>query len=156
MREHIFTLFCVCLVSAIGEIILPDGAKNSTRKAFRFLSCLVVLLLILTPFLRILGDCDTLFKGELEWTEQDTAQYEGLLEHAVIAQSEKELREGLCLILQNEYGVTESDCKILITFDESGALLHVSVFLSGNAISKNPSVIERDLAGRLNCSVEVR
>lgn len=156
MREEVFTLFCVCLVSAIGEILLPEGAKSGTKKAFRFLSCLVVLLLILTPFFRILGNCDTFFQGEFEWTEEGTTQYEGLLEHAVIAQSEKELREGLCLILQNEYGIKESDCNVLITFDESGALMCVSVFLSGNALTKNPSVIERDLTERLHCFVEVR
>ncbi len=156
MRQEIFTLFCVCLASAIGEILLPENAKSGTKKAFRFLSCLVVLLLVLTPFLRILDESSSFFKGEIEWVQEDTTPYEDILQHAVITQSEKELREGLHLILQREYGIHENDCRIVITFDESGALLHVSLFLSGNALTKNPSVIERDLTQRLNCSVEVR
>ena len=156
MRQEVFTLFCVCLANAIGEILLPETTKSGTKKAFRFLTCLVVLLLVLTPFLRILGESHSFFEGEIAWEQEDTAPYEDILQNAVIAQSEKELREGLLLILKSDYGIHENDCHIVITFDEDGALLHVSLFLSGNALTKNPSTIEQDLAERLRCSVEVR
>lgn len=156
MREEVFTLFCVCLASAIGEILLPENPKSGTKKAFRFLTCLVVLLLVLSPFMRLLGKSHAFFGGEFEWEEASPDAFDGALQDAVIAQSEKELREGLYNILRQTYDISEDTCRIVIAFDEDGALLHVSLFLSGSALTKNPSVIERDLAQRLSCSVEVR
>lgn len=156
MRQEIFALFCVCLAGAIGEIMLPEGTRSGIKKAFRFLCALTVLLLLLSPFLRILGKSHAFLQGELEWEEKALDEFDDTLQNAVIAQSEKELRAGLYRILSETYGISEADCRIVIAFDEDGALLHVSLFLSGNALTKNPSVIERDLAQRLHCPVEVR
>lgn len=156
MQKELLALFCVCLAAAMGEILLPDGAKTGTKKVFHLLVTLVVLLLILTPFLRILGDNASFLSGELEWEEQELGDYENIFEDAVKEQSEQDLREGIYTLLSRDYGIKREHCEIVIAFDTDGSLRRVSLFLSGVALTQNPTTLQKDLSQRLSCIVEVR
>lgn len=156
MQKELFALFCVCLAAAIGEILLPDGAKNGTKKAFHLLVTLTVFLLILTPFLRLLGNHASFLKGDIEWEQGEIADYERIFENAVNGQSEADLREGIYDLLARDYGIKREHCEIVVHFDSDGSLCRVSLFLSGTALTQNPKTLEKDLSGRLSCTVEVR
>ncbi len=156
MQKELFALFCVCLAAAMGEILLPEGAKSGTKRVFHFLITLAVLVLILTPFLRLLGDHSSFLKGEIEWEQQEITDYDDIFENAVNKQSETDLREGLYGLLAREYGIKEEHCQIVIHFDTDGSLRRVSLFLSGAALTQNPKTLEKDLSQRLCCIVEVR
>lgn len=156
MQKELFALFCVCLAAAIGEILLPDGAKSGTKKVFHFLVTLAVLVLILTPFLRLLGDNASFLKGEIEWEQSEVTDYESIFENAVKEQSEADLQEGIYELLARDYGIKQEHCEIVVHFDTDGSLRRVSLFLSGAALTQNPKTLEKDLSGKLSCSVEVR
>lgn len=156
MQAEILMLFGVCFTAAIGELLLPQSTQNGTRTALRLLTSLIVLLLILAPFLRILKNQDTLLPSEITEEQADTEEFESIFEKALQAQSEADLKEGLLTLLQKEYGVKENDCQIHVFFDDEGELFRVSLFLSGKALLQDPLTIERDLAERLGCEVEVR
>ncbi len=156
MQKELFALFCVCLAACIGEILLPEGTKGGTKKVFRFLTALVVLLLILTPFLRLLGDHSSLLEGEIEWEQEEIENYESIFENAIKKQSETDLVEGIYALLSQNYGIKSEHCEIVVNFDTDGSLRRVSLFLSGTALIQNPKTLENDLAQRLSCIVEVR
>lgn len=156
MQKELLALFCVCLAAAIGEMLLPGEGKSGTKKAFHFLITLVVLVLILTPFLRLLGNYTSFFEGEIEWEQGEIADYESIFENALTAQSEQDLREGIYTLLASEYGIGREHCEIVIAFDTDGSLRRVSLFLSGAALTQNPKTLEKALSGRLSCTVEVR
>lgn len=156
MQKEILALFGVCFAAAVGELLLPATAQLGTRKALRLLTSLLVLLLILTPFLRVLRNQDALFGGEIDIEEPSAKEFETIFENAMQSQSETDLKNGLLSLLQKEYGIKESDCQIFVYFKEGGELQSVSLFLSGDAIKKDPLAIERDLSARLGCEVEVR
>ena len=156
MQTEILMLFGVCFAAAIGELLLPQSTQSGTRTALRLLTSLIVLLLILTPFLRVLKNRDALLPDKITLEEPSTEEFESLFEKALQAQSEVDLKEGLLSLLQKEYGIKESDCQIHVFFDDEGELYNVSLFLSGKALLQDPTAIERDLAERLGCNVEVR
>ncbi len=156
MQTELLALFGVCLAGAMGEMLLPTGTGIGTRRLLRFLLSLSVLLLILTPFLHFLKSNADFLQGELPGQETELAEYEQIFNKALSEQSAADLQNGLHALLRSEYGIQEENCTVLVFFAQDGALQRVSIFLSGNALIKDPQVIEKDLEARLNCLVEVR
>ena len=153
MQQGILALFGVCLALAISELLLPgDGAK----RFLRFLTSLVILLLILTPFAGFLKHHEAFFARDLSFEEETVADYERILTEAVTAQSGKDLKAGLAALLQKEYGISPEYCHIGVYFAGDGTLTRVQIFLSGKALAADPVSIEQDLSARLGCPVEVR
>ncbi len=156
MQQEILALLGVGLGGTVCELLLPHDSSPGTRKLFRFLVSLCVLLLLLTPFLRFLRQGEGLFEGGFSFEEGELADYEKIFEDTVNGQSSKDLQAGLAALLQSEYGIAEDDCSITVLLGEDGKLRRVCVFLSGKAIVKDPLEIEKALAERLQCTVEVR
>lgn len=156
MQREILALFGVCLAFAVGELLLPQSASATTRRALRFLVSLVVLLLILAPFKAFLQDNTQFFKGEIAFEEADVHALEEIFEEAVRAQSEQDIIRGLQELLAAEYGIAREDSTVLVSFDTDGTPRRICVFLSGEALTKNPKALERALCERLGITVEVR
>ena len=156
MQGGILALFGVCLALGMGELLLPDGNGESTKRLLRFLSALVILVLILAPFAGFLKNHGALFERKIEFEEEDTTDYERIFTEAVTRQSGEDLKAGLCALLQKEYGVAPEHCSVSVFFTGSGELSRVLIFLSGPALTVDPARVENDLSARLGCTVEVR
>ncbi len=156
MTGTILSLFGVCLAAALGELLLPKTASAGTRKLLHFLTGLLVLVLILTPFLGFLQEHGSFLEGEIAWEEEPKQDFEQIFRDAIKAQSGEDLKEGLYALLATEYGIARKDCSIVILFSGEGDLMHVSVFLSGEALFQNPERLETALQKKLQCTVEVR
>ena len=156
MQQEILALLGVGLGGTVCELLLPQESSHGTRKLFRFLITLCALLLLLTPFLRFLRQGEELFAGGLSFAEGEMADYEKIFEDTVKGQSAKDLQAGLASLLQREYGIEQGDCSITVQLGVDGTLQRVCIFLSGKALVKDPLEIERSLADRLQCEVEVR
>ena len=117
-----------------------------------------VLLLILHPFLGILQNPPELaFENLVGETKEDaTARFEEVLHAAVEAGSVRDLREGVYLLLAEEFSVARENATVLVTLDGTGALSRVEVRLSGKALLRDPVPIRERLLEKLNCEVEVR
>ena len=158
MGKTILGLFGVCLAAALAELVLPQQECKGTKGVLRVLVSLAVLLLLLRPFLSFLGSDPTVRLEELVGgSEEDTAAgYEEIFSQAVIAGSERDLKEGLLAWLSKEHGIDAGDAYIKITLGVGGDLLRVEIFLSGGALLHDPDVLERELGELLNCETEVR
>lgn len=158
MGAEILALFGVVLAAALADLLVPTEDGGGTRQFLHFLTAMVVLTLLLRPFLSALGGAEGFLQGDIGWSESEEseAQYEQIFEQAVANRSATELREGLFVMLRQEYGIAAEDCEIRVRLTESGELSEVSVFLSGTALLCDPEEIEGDLRERLGCKVEVR
>lgn len=156
MQATILSLFGVCLLAGLAELLLPADTSAGTRQALHFLCALAVLVLLLSPFVRFLQSSDALLLGELQTEEGEIADYEAIFAGVLEEQYEKDLHEGLATLLQNEYGIAAEDCEIRTDYAADGSLLRIRLFLRGAAMIQDPEVIERTLASRFGCLVEVR
>ena len=156
MQGGILALFGVCLALGMSELLLPDGGGDGTKRLLRFLTSLVILLLILAPFAGFLKNHGALLSDNFEFEEEDTTNYEQIFTEAVARQSGEDLKTGLRALLQKEYGVAPEHCSVSVFFTEGGELSRVLIFLSGPALTVDPARVENDLSARLGCAVEVR
>ncbi|MBQ8357815.1 MAG: hypothetical protein IJX39_08440 [Clostridia bacterium] len=158
MGGEILALFGVAFAAALADLLVPGEEKGGTRQFLHFLTALVVLLLLLRPFLSLLGGADGFLQGNLEWEQDETvkADYEQVFADAVASRSAVELKEGLSDLLQEEFGIAQGDCEITVALSDSGELERVAVFLSGAALLRDPEQIENRLSELFDCTVEVR
>ena len=156
MQGGILALFGVCLALGMSELLLPDGNGEGTKRLLRFLTSLVILVLILAPFAGFLKNQKVLLGDKFEFADEDTTDYEQIFAEAVTRQSGEDLKAGLRTLLQTEYGVAPEHCSVSVFFTENGELARVLIFLSGPALTVDPARVEKDLAARLGCTVEVR
>lgn len=156
MSGTILALFGTALAVGLSELLLPPQSSEGTVRLFRFLTSLVILIVILTPFLGFLQSGEEIFRGELDLSAPTPPDYEQAFSDAVQAQSEADFKAGLSLLLEQEYGIQKENATLLVRFDTDGTLSHVSVFLSGAALLQNPDTLAKNLSIRLGCAVEVR
>ena len=158
MKREILSLFCVVLAATLLRLLLSNGESKGLRRAVSFFLSLAVLLLILHPFLGILQNPPELaFENLVGETKEDaTAHFEEVLHAAVEAGSVRDLKEGVYLLLLEEFSVAREDATIFVTLDETGALSRVEVRLSGKALLVDPVPVKERLLEKLNCEVEVR
>ena len=157
MGNTVLGLFGVCLAAALSELLLPGDEGRGTKATLRVLVSLAVVLLLVRPVLPYLRQSsDFSFESLVGESEDPTAEYEEIFEHAVSVGSEQELRQGLQRVLQNEYGIEENDVYIKIHFDRAGELSRVEIYLSGRAQSADLNAIRTDISARLQCETEVR
>ena len=155
MRGAILSLFAVCLSAALLDLLSPGDGNKGLRRGLHLLTALAVLLLLLQPFLAFLRDAPD---NVAEWTqnEAERGDFEAVFDQTVTAAAAGQLREGLYRLLKEEHGIAEEDARIVLSFDGSGALARVQIFLSGRALVRDPDALERDLGARFDCQVEVR
>lgn len=156
MKNTVLGLFGVCVAAALCEL-LPTGEGKGTRGTLRVLVSLAVLLLLVRPFLPILGSTPEIPLEELVGGLEDTTvEYEEIFHRAVNEGSERDLKQGLYAWLSKEHGIEREDAHIKITLTGEGELSLVEIFLSGKALLSDPDVLEKELGNLLNCETEVR
>ena len=156
MQATVLSLFGVCLLGGLAELLLPDEGAQGTRQALHFLCGLAVLILLLSPFVRFLGSSAALWPGELQIDEGELTDYEALFENVMVQQYETDLHAGLETLLSQEYGIAAEDTDIDTDYATDGSLLRIRITLRGAAIIHDPEAIEQTLRARFGCLVEVR
>ena len=157
MRAEIYALFCVTLAAGLLELLLPGSEGSGVKRGMRLLTALAVLLLTVQPLRGLLradwrGDLTALFEVE----EDLTATYEEIFESTIDKRLESDLKNGLYNWLSAEHGVEVKDAQIQISFAEDDSLKSIEITLSGRGLLQDPHVIERALAEKFKCDIEVR
>lgn len=150
-------LFGVCVAAAIVELLLPGEGHGGTKVLLRLLVVLTVLVLILSPlfsFLKSTNPEDV--TGLFEEEAGNSSYYEDIFYSTVASGSAADLSQGLSEWLMREYGISRENARVLVELDDEGALLRVSVYLSGEALLIDPQMIEDALEKKLLCDVTVR
>ena len=159
MQNAILALFGICITLSVCELLLPD-TSGGTKRLLRFIASLAVLLILSAPVsgvLRPLRENGIVTLLPESGTEEERYAYYGeIFEEAVMAQSEKDLCEGVLRLLEEEYGKKTDKTRVVARFDGDGALATLSVYLSGEALLLDPKEVERFLSEQLSCTVEVR
>ncbi len=154
MREKIFVLFGVALAAALAELLLAGEKKDGVRRAFHILVSLAVLFCLVQPFFTFLQ------KGNdvLSLPQEDAGEsaYEQIYTDTVGRAVVRDLEDGVCDLLEREYGIAREDCLVCVSTGEGGNLTKISVYLSGKALLSDPLPIEEDLTLRFGCETEVR
>ena len=150
-------LFGVCVAAAIVELLLPGEGHGGTKVLLRLLVVLTVLVLVLLPLFSFLQDANPEdVAGLFEDEATDSTYYEGIFHSTVASGSAADLSQGLLEWLTREYGISRENARVLVELDDEGALLRVSVYLSGEALLIDPQMIEDALEKKLLCDVTVR
>ena len=117
---------------------------------------LTVLVILATPLLSFLRTDPFSNALTLDVEEGEMQVYQQIFDDALQAQSAQDLKGGLALLLQHEYGIAEGECEILVFFATDGTLQRVSIYVTGAALTVDPIALQEDLRERLKCPVEVR
>ncbi|MBQ9778337.1 MAG: hypothetical protein IJW22_05360 [Clostridia bacterium] len=156
MKEGILLLFGICFCFALCELLLPTEGASGTRRLLRFLLSRTVGASLATPLLSFLRS-DPFKNGlQLEFEEGEQAVYQEIFENAMQAQSEQDLRAGLALLLQREYGIAKGECEILVFFAADGSLQRICIYVSGVSLTVDPLWLQGELEKRFDCVIEVR
>lgn len=157
MGAEILSLFGVVLAAVLADLLVPTE-NGGMRQFLHFLTAMVLLVLLLRPFLSVLGGTESILRGDVQWPqgEENAEEYERIFRQTVTDRSAAELREGLFDMLYREYGIAEENCEIRVQLTKEGELSEISIFLSGSALLHDPEEIECDLREKFECTVEVR
>lgn len=150
-------LFGVCVAAAIVELLLPGEGRSGTKVMLRLLVVLTVLAAILSPLFSFLKNTDPEdVVGVFEEEAGDLSYYEDVFYSTVARGSAADLSLGISEWLTREYGISHENARVLAELDGEGALLRVSVYLSGKALLIDPQMIEDALEEKLSCDVSVQ
>lgn len=155
MRGAILSLFAVCLSAALLDLLAPGDGNRGLRRGLHLLTALAVLLLLLQPFLVFLRDAPE-SAAALTQNEAERDEFEAIFSETVHVTAAARLRQGLYDLLRTDYGIAKEDARVVLSFDGTGALSRVQIFLSGRALLRDPDALERDIGTRFDCQVEVR
>lgn len=155
MRGAVLALFAVCLSAALLDLFSTGDKEKGVRRGLHLLTALAVLLLLLQPFLNFLRQSPENLT-QLAQNEVERGAFDAVFERTLTSAAEEELRAGLYRLLRAEYGIEETQARIVFSFGEDGALSRVQIFLSGKALLQDPDALARDLGARFDCQVEVR
>ena len=155
MSSVILSLFGICLLAGVCEILLPSEA-NAARRALRTLTALIVLLLILTPFVHFLQNSEGLSFEDLSKEEGVQEDFDEVFKQTLAAQCEQDLEAGVVQLLQAEFGIAPTDCSVDAHLNAEGDIAYIRIRLTGKALLLDPTLIQSALAARLDTLVEVR
>ena len=155
MQGVVLALFGAALAVGLAELLLP-AEEGGTVQVFRFLTSLVVLLLILAPFMGFLANSESILADVIITDKTEQEAFEQIFFDTVSAQGRVEFEQGLYTLLQTQYGISSKDVTLLVRYGAEGELAGVSIFLSGGALLQDPDTLARKLTKKLDCTVEVR
>jgi len=155
MRGAVVALFAVCLAAALLDLLSPGDGDKGLRRGLHLLTALAVLILLLQPFFSLLRRAPETI-GQMAEDDGERGEFEAVFDRTLTAAAAEELRAGLHRLLSADYGIEEEQARIVLSFDGSGQLFRVQIFLSGAALTRDPDALAGDLAAKLGCQVEVR
>ena len=155
MRGAVLSLFAVCLSAALLDLLSPGDRNRGLRRGLHLLTALAVLLLLIQPFLVLLRETPQ-NAAALTQNEAERDEFEAVFDKTMHQTAALELQEGLYRLLAADYGIAKENARIVLSFDRSGELTRVQIFLSGRALLRDPDALARDLGERFDCQVEVR
>ena len=152
MKNTLIALIFAVLAASLAEMLAPEGG---TKRYFRFLVSLLVLLLLGEPLWQSFSKSSFSFDDLLPH-EEAAVDFEAMFEQTADAAGREELRRGIARLLEEQFGIGEGECEIKLSFDGDGMPSLVSVRLYGGALLKNPREVQDYLAELLDCETEVR
>lgn len=145
-------LLSVTAAACLCEYLLPGGSSSRLVKSLRLVTGLCVLLALAAPLRGALGLMRELKDGGLSdlWSsseDADDVKGENYLNEYLTLQTREAVEEWAKEVLNKQFGISSDCCRVVVTMgrDTETDLPYVSrvdVVLSGNAILRNPHLIE--------------
>ena len=157
MGGSVFALCGVTLALSLCELLLPGEAASGTKHALRTMGTLAILLILLTPSLGFLKDAAHSLPELLpDTSDVQIEDFEQIFLDAIEAQSANDLSDGIASLLAVEFGKSEADFTVRVSFFEDGTLQRISVQLQGTALLLDPEAVTAFLGEHFDCFLEVR
>lgn len=161
MRDYIFCLICVSLLSGVVKILLPEG-KGCGREAGFICSLLIVCVMIrpLSDVSGLITEIKTRKDMIFESAETEDGGVSDRYYDVLMNITEEGVREALLSGLSEKFGVERECFGIGVDIDSSGGVPKIGkvyVALFGSAVLINPRDIQKYVEDELGaeCSVSV-
>lgn len=154
MRGYIFTLFGVCIVSAVVRTVSPDGAM---KKHIELLCSLCVASAMIIPLVSLLYSAkyDNIFDGIFDGCQTENYEeiYNSYLIEGNVSAVESAMSEELCDRL-SVGGDVEVDVAVE-RLEEGYRVSGARVILGARAVAADPKIIRQYIYERLSCECEI-
>jgi len=156
MKEYIVSLIVAALVAALVTALSPEGEGGGLSRHLRLLCTLFLLCVIVAPLGGVLGTLSDALGGTLTPPEAggDTEDYQSQLDQALSDAAKPYFANLLIEAIEKEFAIPTGEVRCAIRWreGESGATPErISIILSGSAIWKDPSPIEKFVRDRVGC-----
>lgn len=168
-------LLTVSLAAVLIEALFPEDGSPGLAGALRLITGLCVLLTLLAPlragtrFLRTIAEGDP--EAAADWLESYGRDIAGAgvidpdrgLDNMIASSGADGIASWVMEQMNERFGIPPSSCRVIVDADFSSGsgsdaafcVRSVSIVLSGEAILKNPHLIEEWIGGQLGCECRV-
>ena len=156
MKQYIISVISVGIIGSIVLVLSPDGEGGGVKKYVNLIIGLAVTLVCISPIssaFEFLYDLD--FNADLSDSSEIKIEYESIFESSYTAAEVYNLKIGIKSVLEDEFSISEDECKVSVTLGDSGELRRVLVTLYGSAIWCDSYAIEEHLTRLLGCETLV-
>ncbi len=160
MREYLTGLFVLGVCCCVVELISPAGEGGGIARHIKLMSGLCLLCTLLSPFLWLLQNGETLPEQLKQWvdewsesgedTQQDyTDRWQAESEQMDIAYAEQTVAS----MLQQQFSLAERSCRVEICLNtDHTSIREMRVALSGQAIWINTHDMENYIQTTFGCA----
>lgn len=156
MKEYLLSIIAAALFAAMLGILTPFGKGTALSAHMRLILAIFLLCILLSPLKNAVTGAVDWFSGGFEEQlpqETDKEEYQKELEDAINSSSRTYLTSLLIDRLESEFAIKSGEVRCAIRWEgDTGARpRRVSVILSGDAVWKDPSKIEKYVEQLLGC-----
>jgi hypothetical protein len=153
MSGYLMMLLGASLLVAILTILSPGGASG---RAFRWITSLFLVAVLLSPLLSILHGLANLPSEEVTfpWEDSSEEHYREELQSALDTASKQYFAETLTRHLEETFAIPTGDVRCQIRWgkvDETLQPTEITILLSGRGIWKDTAAIEKHVTELLGC-----
>ena len=158
MKEFVFTLLGVSLISGFASMLSPEGKGGGLRSYLGFACALCTLSIAAGP---ILSFVSALADGKMIENisgEPIVYDYEMIFDETISGEGERSIEEGLLSLLRSEFEIEEENIDVDVRLCEKDSGLEaelVTVSLSGGAVFIDAHKIVERVEKLLSCECRV-
>ncbi len=152
MKNELIPFLSGVLGVGIVSCLFPN--RKTISGVLKLLTALLILGAVITPLQSLLNTFS--FQTADDWLQnyENTQSYESEWNESLLNATGEYLEKTLCTYLQNQYGINEGELRCSVEMSEDGQVNKISLILSGKAMWKDPTPMEKEVTELFDCPCE--
>ncbi|MBR5124234.1 MAG: hypothetical protein IKU90_03805 [Clostridia bacterium] len=162
MKTYIWILLASSIAAAVIQLLAPKGENGGLGDHVRMIAGLFLVVSLLNPLkegialLRSVAEGDLSDCFDLTIPSDAEGDYEGVFHDALSFVGQEEVRGWVVSLLETEFGIPPSGCRVSVTCAVEGEIVaveEVGITLLGRYAVEDPHPIESRVGEALSCPV---
>lgn len=161
MKNYLLSVIICSISIGLCDAFVPK--HNGMDRIVKLIGMLIILSVVVSPIIEFVrgfddGILDSIKEDLIPSDDEYLKEYNLILQEYLNNYSLNEAEQTIKEILKDKYDIKEEECEIIISTDvnnETILLSNIQILLSGEAIFKNPYIIEDYIGKTFNTECQV-